>query len=211
MSTVRGYVATLLNALPFGVRGPVQHAFDAVLGEQSGVTAGTYGSASKAPVLTIDSRGRVTAATVSNIRPDTILARVSHSVATNTNSGSTARLVFDTDTFVSKDGLHSTSVNASRVNFTSSGVYIVSGCVQWSSNTAGTREVRIVLNGSLIVAASRVGAHADPVEQTVTASFNINSTSSYAELEVLQTSGSTLSVLAASAYSPTFSVTQIRS
>jgi hypothetical protein len=62
---IRGYVATLLNALPMGTRQPVQQAFDALIGEQSGVTAGTYGSSHATPVLTIDGRGRVTAASES--------------------------------------------------------------------------------------------------------------------------------------------------
>ncbi len=62
---IRGYVATLLNALPGGTRQPVQQAFDAVLGEASGATAGTYGSSNAIPVLTIDGRGRVTAASES--------------------------------------------------------------------------------------------------------------------------------------------------
>ncbi len=56
---IRGYVATLLNALPGGTRQPVQQAFDAVLGEASGATAGTYGSATTIPVITVDSRGRI--------------------------------------------------------------------------------------------------------------------------------------------------------
>lgn len=58
--SVRGYIQTLLNALPVGTRQPVQQAFDALYTERSGVTAGTYGSSSAIPVLTIDARGRVT-------------------------------------------------------------------------------------------------------------------------------------------------------
>lgn len=207
---IKGYVATLLNALPFGVRQPVQQAFDAVLGEQSGVTAGTYGSASEVPVFVVDGRGRVTSSTSVSLIASA-LARVTHSANLNTVSGSTTRLIFDTDVSLSDARLHSTAINSGRVMFLSTGIHILGGCVAWSSNAVGTREVRIVLNGSLVIAASRVAAHADAVEQTVTASVRINSTSSYAELEVLQTSGSTLSVLAASAYSPTLSVTQIRS
>lgn len=99
---VKGYVQTLLNALPHGVRQPVQQAFDAVLGEQSGVTAGTYGSSLAIPVLTIDGRGRITAASESTFSAGSSTSAASGSVLRGTWAarpapGSSGRMYLLTD------------------------------------------------------------------------------------------------------------------
>lgn len=97
---IKGYVATLLNALPHGVRQPVQQAFDAVLGEQSGVTAGTYGSSLAIPVLTIDGRGRVTAASESTFAGSTSVGNYTYSSAAgNEPTANAGDLYFPTNGF----------------------------------------------------------------------------------------------------------------
>lgn len=100
--SVRGYIQTLLNALPVGTRQPVQQAFDALYTERSGVEPGTYGSSTAIPVLTIDARGRVTAASESTFTAGSSTSAASGSVLRGTwaarpAAGSSGRMYLLTD------------------------------------------------------------------------------------------------------------------
>lgn len=124
-------------------------------------------------------------------------ARVYQSALTNIGSGSTTRLTFNSQEFVSTTGMHSTTTNPSRVTLVSSGVWMIAGSVSWSvGSTAGDRLCRLVLNGASVLAANRVSAVtvADVTEQSVSAIVRAASSGSYVELEVYQNSGSTCSL-----------------
>lgn len=198
--SVRGYIQTLLNALPVGTRQPVQQAFDALYSETSGVTARTYGSASAAPVITVDARGRVTAASETDFPASATaippVARVSAGSLVPIATGSTTRIAFDTQEFVSVIGLHSTTTNPTRITLASSGVWVLTASVAWSiGSTVGMRMLRLLLNGT-VLAASRINAArtADVTEQSVTAIYRASSTGAFVEAEVWQNSGSTASL-----------------
>ena len=139
-------------------------------------------------------------------------ARVTNSVALNTASGSTTRLTFDTQVFVSTTGLHSTTTNPGRLTAVSSGIYLITGCVSWANNSSGLRLARILIDGSSIVAQTAgppIGT-GGATEQNVTTVYRFASSGSYAELEVLQTTGSTLSIAKTGDFSPQFAMTKLR-
>lgn len=140
-------------------------------------------------------------------------ARVSNNANLNTNNGSTTRLTFNTQQFTSTSGMHSTTTNPGRLIAVSSGIYLISGCVTWSGgSTGGYRNVRILINGSSIVASDDRDAVSggNQTTQNVFAIYRFASSGSYAELEVYQNSGSTLSVLASGDLSPMFSMARLR-
>lgn len=93
-------------------------------------------------------------------------------------------------------GLHSTSSNTSRITITTSGYYLLGGFVTWASNAAGTRLVRVVLNGSGVLAGVQLEANgaAAAYEQSVTTGYFL-SAGQYVELMVYQFSGGNLDVI----------------
>jgi len=139
--------------------------------------------------------------------------RVFNNANLNTNNGSTTRLTFNTQVFTSTSGMHSTTTNPGRLIAVSSGVYVISGCVNWSGgSTGGFREARILINGSSVIASDirDAASGGNQTRQVVTAIYRFASSGSYAELEVSQNSGSTLSVITSADYSPTFSMVKMR-
>lgn len=139
--------------------------------------------------------------------------RVTNGANLNTANGSTTRLTFDTQVFASTTGQHSTASNAGRLIAVSSGVYVISGHVVWSGgSTGGYRRLRILIDGSSVVGSVIQDAVSggNQTHQTVTTIYRFASSGSYAELEVDQNSGSTLSVLSVANSSPIFSMVKVR-
>lgn len=140
-------------------------------------------------------------------------AVVWNSANLNTNNGSTTRLTFNTQLFTSTSGMHSTTTNPTRVIAPSSGVYLIVGSVIWSGgSTGGYRFMKILINGSSVIANDARAALNDGngTAQNLSAIYRFASSGSYAELEVQQNSGSTLSVLANADYSPILSMVKLR-
>lgn len=132
-----------------------------------------------------------------NVTTNPTAARVTMSANLNTVSGSTTRLTFNTQVFASA-GMHSTGTNPGRLIAPSSGVYVISGQVAWTTgSTSGYRRLRILIDGSSIVAQDTRNGDGDGIgatHQTVATVYRFASSGSYAELEVQQNSGSTLSI-----------------
>jgi len=87
--------------------------------------------------------------------------------------------------------------------------------VSWNAaaSTSGYRRLRILIDGSSIVAQDTRNGDGDGLggcHQGVTAIYRFASSGSYAELEVQQNSGSTLSVRPVGDTSPIFSMTKLR-
>lgn len=120
-------------------------------------------------------------------------------------SGTPQALTFDTETF--DNGMHSTSVNTSRITCPSDGAgwYSIGGCARFAANATGYREIKVVLNGLFDLAIMRVpnqGA-ADTVRITIHTEFQL-AVGDYVELFATQNSGGALNVEAVGVYSPMF-------
>jgi hypothetical protein len=125
--------------------------------------------------------------------------RVINSATQAVASGAYTGLNWDGESYDSQ-GMHSTSVNSSRITFTAStGLYLVGAQVEWSAgSTGGQRIVKIMQNDTLNIAAQRI-----PIQdadaggggaQNVVAHVVAASTTDYVTVRVLQDSGSTQSI-----------------
>ena len=76
-------------------------------------------------------------------------------------------ITFGTEEF-DTDDMHSTSVNTERISIPATGVYIVTGGVQWASGTTGFRYIALEVNGTTNIAEDRRnGVSGQETEQTV--------------------------------------------
>ncbi len=149
-----------------------------------------------------------------NVLANPIAARLTNTADLNTANNSTTKLTFNSQVFASA-GMHSTTTNPGRLIAPSSGVYLIAAGVSWNAaaSTSGYRRVRILIDGSSIIAQdSRIGdGDGDGyTHQSVTAVYRFASSGSYAEVEVKQNSGSTVSVKSVADFSPIFSMTKLR-
>lgn len=115
----------------------------------------------------------------------------SQSVANNTATA----LTIDTEVYDS-DGFHSTVTNPSRVTATIPGWYLVFGYGTFVGNTAGSRSVRIYLNGVAVPGSQTTLSPAPSGVQWAASCWcmvNVNGSTDYIELNVSQTSGGALS------------------
>ena len=107
--------------------------------ENSGVTAGTYGSSSAIPAITVDAKGRVTSASTSSIDGTAI-----------TNGTSNVSVASDGDITATRDGTTRLTVNSSGIN--------VTGTVTCDGITSdGTVTVQST-NGTLVVKDTDTGS-----------------------------------------------------
>lgn len=141
-------------------------------------------------------------------------ARVYNSANLATTDATPLDLTFNTERFDGPSGLtlHSTSSNTGRMTLPVAGVYLLTLNVEWAANATGYRKVSFLLNGSLTIASAstlNLGASV-PVPQTLVTIYKF-AASDYVHPTVLQNSGSTINVLATSAYSPEFSATWLHS
>lgn len=80
-------------------------------------------------------------------------ARAFNSVAiSHTTSGTEQVVTFDSERYDS-GGLHSTSVNTSRLTAPITGLYSVGACVRFASNATGYRYIYLRLNGTTVLGA----------------------------------------------------------
>lgn len=131
--------------------------------------------------------------------------RIYNSANISLTSGTTAALTFDTEAF--DNGMHSTSVNPSRITCPTDGAgwYHIGGCVRFAANATGYREIKIVLNGSQDIHISRLlnNGGTDDVRATIHTFYPL-SVGDYVELHATQNSGGALNALGGFVYSPMF-------
>lgn len=113
--------------------------------------------------------------------------RIYQGSTVTTSSNTLQVLNFDTET-IDNDGMHSTSVNSSRITCITAGVYNIFGHVEWAPNSSGIRQVAIKLNGgsNAIVREQRVaGAISGVMAQTIQTVYALVA-GDYVTLEILQ-------------------------
>ena len=130
--------------------------------------------------------------------------RVYNSANISLTSATPTALTFDTET-MDDGGMHSTSVNTSRITVPSDGAgwYSIGGCVRFAANSTGYREIKIVLNGTTDIHIARVpnSGATDDVRVTIHTEYPL-AVGDYVELYATQNSGGALNALGGFVYSP---------
>lgn len=133
--------------------------------------------------------------------------RVYNDVAISVANTSNVALTFNQERWDAQ-AMHSTSSNTGRITIPTGwgGKYRITGHVEFAANATGTRWVGIRVDGSTFIAIqqSQNAGGSDPVRLTVSTDYVLAATQ-YLELVCYQSSGGSLNVNAASAYSPEFS------
>jgi hypothetical protein len=133
--------------------------------------------------------------------------RVYNSVnLTIANSTDTA-LTFDSELF-DTNNLHSTTTNTSRLTAQTAGIYVVFATVEWQGSATGVRSIYFRLNGTTKVAWLEEPTNSDVPRQTLSTVLALN-VNDYLEVVVGQNSSASLSIIAATQYSPHFGMAMI--
>lgn len=125
-------------------------------------------------------------------------------IPNNTNTA----FPFDAERRKTDAGMHSNSVNNSRLTCTVAGNYQITGNVEWAVNATGWRRLFIVANAGLVLASVNqmaVTTALVPTMQSVTVPYPLAVTD-YVELWMAQISGAGLLVNNVGNYSPQFSM-----
>jgi translation elongation factor P/translation initiation factor 5A len=119
-----------------------------------------------------------------------------------------------TDTIVTFDSerydtaaLHSNVSNTGRLTAPIAGKYLITVGLEFASNTSGRREIRLLLNGSTIIAqdirAGSISGITSPMTLTTVYALAQND---YVEVQVWQNRGGNLNVLSTGNHSPEFAM-----
>lgn len=138
-------------------------------------------------------------------------ARVSQSATVQFANNTETCLSFDGQTSVYPASMHSTTTNSSRLTAPSSGMYLISGHVLWNTfSSVGLRQVVVYKNDATVIAAdTRPASVANAIWQSIATVYPLGA-SEWVTLRVLQTSGSTGSVIATSEGGQQFTLTKVR-
>jgi hypothetical protein len=112
---------------------------------------------------------------------------------THNSTGNWLAINWDAEDF-DPNGMHSTSVNTSRITFNTAGYYLIGGNVRFAANATGQRGIRITDGTTVLGLGVRVDAAASGATQLNVATLHQMAAASYAELEVYQDSGGNLAI-----------------
>ena len=182
------------------------------------VTVALGGSTDEVPAQTILGAnvavGDIVDVLAAGNRPPLILAagspaaRVYNSANISIPNATLTALTFNSERF-DNDSIHSTASNTSRLTATTAGVYSISGNFTMAPLGSGKGLIGVRLNGSLIIAYQRfAGITATNLIQAIQTTYKLD-VGDYVELVAHQDSGSALNVIAASNYSPEFSMHKV--
>lgn len=130
-------------------------------------------------------------------------ARLTHSVGQGVANTTWTALTFDTEIF--DDNTFHDGANPTRLTAPLVGRYLVGGTVEWSASSAGNgRIIGLWKNGATLIAIHKNNPPAGgKMTQTIAAYIDM-AAGDYLELQVFQDSGVSLTISAASAFSPIF-------
>jgi len=138
-------------------------------------------------------------------------ASVYNTAAQSISTATNTLLTFDSE-FFDTDGFHSTSSNTSRMTIPSGkgGKYLINAFVGFQANATGYRRMSIVKNGTAGIYNKVYPVQATGEETSVFISQVLNLVATdYIEIQVYQTSGSTLSAWGGSTDGYTFSISYL--
>ncbi len=137
-------------------------------------------------------------------------ARVFNNANISISNSVTTSLTFNSEVW-DDNTLHDTSTNPGRLIATDEGRYLICGQVTWTSNATGNRNLSILLNGSATVALEAEKSLASGKSHYATCTITQLAATEYAELQVFQDSGGSLTVEVAANRSPMFMMQRLRS
>lgn len=133
-------------------------------------------------------------------------ARVYRSSNQSISDATATILLFDSERYDTAS-LHSTVSNTGRLTAPIAGKYLITCGLEFASNVNGRREIRLLVNGSTIIAqdirGGSISGITSPMMLTTVYSLAAND---YVEVEVYQNRGGSLNVLASGNYSPEFAM-----
>jgi hypothetical protein len=131
-------------------------------------------------------------------------ARAYNTADQTISNATVTSITFDSERW-DNDTIHDTSTNTGRLTCKTAGTYTIAGQVSFDFSAVGARQARIKLNGATIIGAASMGSSdaSDYVRFCVTTVYQL-AVNDYVELEVYQSSGGNLKVIAEAAKSPEF-------
>lgn len=121
----------------------------------------------------------------------------------HTTSGAEQAVTFNSERF-DTDTMHSTSVNTSRLTFTTAGTYLIGATVEFASNATGHRALSLRVGGSTYVAAVKIPAISGATSQVTVMTAYAFTAGQYVELMAFQDSGGPLNLLGVGNFTPEF-------
>jgi hypothetical protein len=135
---------------------------------------------------------------------------VSHSLAQTTTTGALFTLAWNEEVFKNVVGMHSTTVNNSRLIAPVTAKYLVTINFEFPANATGVRSLGVNVNAGLqiLAASSATVGGANPTQLTCSRVVALVA-NDYLTAFAFQTSGGNLNVNTNGAYSPSFTMTWI--
>lgn len=136
--------------------------------------------------------------------PRGVRARVYKSTDQTLTTATLTAITFDTERY-DTDAIHSTSSNTSRFTIPYDGFYEIGTCIRFASNAVGLRQVRFLVNNTIIIGDIVISACVTSVTDIVLSGVVYQfAATDYIECFCQQVSGGNLNVTAATALSPEF-------
>jgi hypothetical protein len=114
-----------------------------------------------------------------------------HNVAVTVTTGVVGTMPLNSERYDYSTAMHDTATNNSRITIPLAGVYHIGAFGDWGASAVGQRQVRILLNGTTILAISGVIASAAVTVHSAALDYAFVA-GDYIELNVFQDSGGNL-------------------